>query len=96
MDLKTPSSRIGDRFNCIPIGSNMITDFNLESRTVILNPELQSEKKKCFFTSEDTSPLPLTDQLHGSNYRNDEEYQSDGNCLHIQRKRFFFSQYLWE
>ena len=31
----------------------------------------------------------LIDQLHGSKYRNDKKYRSDGNCIHLQRKRFF-------
>ena len=28
--------------------------------------------------------------------RNDKKCQSDGNCLHVRRKQFFFSLYLWE
>ena len=31
--------------------------------------------------------LSLTDQLHVSN---EKKYQSDGNCVHLQRKRVFF------
>ena len=33
--------------------------------------------------------LSLRDQVFGSNYRNDKKCQSDGNCVHVRRKRFF-------
>ena len=33
--------------------------------------------------------LSLTDQVYGSNYRNDKEYQSDGYWIFVQRKRNF-------
>ena len=38
---------------------------------------------------------PLTVQLYDSNYHYDKKYQSDRNCVNVQRKRIFL-QYLWE
>ena len=70
--------------------------------TIISNPELLSriwnynQEKRLSrqlwrhrsFTSGEF--LSLTDERHGSNYRNGKKYQSHGNFVHIQRKRFFF------
>ena len=69
-----------------------MTHYNLESGTIIWKKVISLKKKQKILRCRPTTSqefLSLTDQVHASNYRNDKKCQSDGNCSHVRRKRFF-------